>query len=95
MASLTLSSRIDGGVRLPPVGEDGRVAGLTCETVRALGQNWVRKLNFLRIAPSQVRALTVAIPDGAATYDQMTAIYQAYQYGIQQGASVQYVMITG
>jgi hypothetical protein len=41
----------------------------------------------LTIEASQIqnRALTVAIPDVAATYDQWTALYNTYQYGVQQG----------
>ena len=41
----------------------------------------------------QHRALTVAIPDGTVSSGQWDAMANAYQYGLQEGVSVQYVIV--
>jgi filamentous hemagglutinin len=56
------------------------------------GADWGK----LSISASQIqaRALTVAIP-GLASEAQYMAMYGAYEYGVQQGVTVQYLVVAG
>jgi hypothetical protein len=78
-----------------PAGAEAAVEG-DVEYVDSVARFQGRSWGGLRIAASDIqsRALTVAIPDVSASAAQWNAMYGAYQYGLQQRVSVQYVVVT-